>query len=79
MITREEVIKRLEGVAKEIAELKADLATIKAQLQKPVPNGAILTEAGKSVRSIAEGIVAGMMTSRAIQSVSELVRALGLS
>lgn len=61
-----------------IVELRADLATIKAQLSKSSPSPTILTEAAKSFRNVAEGIVAGAMTNRTMQLATDLLRALGL-
>lgn len=61
-----------------IVELRADLATIKAQLSKSSPSQSILAEATKSLRSVAEGILAGAMTNRTIQFATDLLRALGI-
>ncbi len=60
------------------AEIRSDLATIKAQLAKASPSRQILAEAGKSLRNLTEGIVAGAMTSRVIEAAAVLGRALGL-
>ena len=61
-----------------IAELRADLATIKAQLLKSSPSHSILAESTKSVRNVAEGILASAMTNSTVQLASDLLRALGL-
>jgi hypothetical protein len=61
-----------------VVELKADLATVKAQLSKSSPSHSILAEATKSLRNVAEGILAGAMTNRTVQLATDLLRALGL-
>ncbi len=61
-----------------IVELMADLATIRAQLSKSSPSPTILTEATKSLRNVAEGILAGAVTNRTMQLATDLLRALGL-
>jgi hypothetical protein len=60
-------------------ELAADVATIKAQLSKPSPSVAILHEAGKSVRNVVEGIVAGVLTSPLLMAAAALGKAIGLN
>jgi hypothetical protein len=45
-----------------LADLSADISTIRAQLAKSSPNKGIIQEAGKSMRNIVEGIVGGMLT-----------------
>jgi hypothetical protein len=42
-------------------DLQGDIATIKSQLAKRQPLRSILTEAGRSIRNITEGLAAGMM------------------
>ena len=59
-------------------EIRADLETIKAQLRKPKPSVAIMREAGTTVRSILENVVAGAMTPTAIAATVILWRSLGL-
>jgi hypothetical protein len=61
-----------------IVELRADLAAIRAQLSKSSPSHSILTESTRSVRNVAEGILAGAMTNRTVQLAADLLRALGL-
>ena len=62
----------------EVANLKAEVATIRAQLSKSTPNQTILAEAGRSLRSIAEGVFAGAITNRTVQLAADLARGLGL-
>jgi hypothetical protein len=59
-------------------ELAADIATIKAQLSKPSPSVSILHEAGKSVRNVVEGVVAGALTSPLLHTAIALGLTLGL-
>jgi len=65
---------RLEAVQ----DLRIDLDAIKSQLSKSTPNNAIVIEAGRSIRNIAEGILAGAMTDRSVRLVTDLMRALGI-
>ena len=59
--------------------LQADIATIKAQLAKPTPSKTILAEAGSSIRSVIENLVASAVLSpQATQLVNTLGRLLGL-
>jgi uncharacterized protein YlxP (DUF503 family) len=60
------------------AEIESELATIRAQLAKSVPNRTILYEAGKSIRSLAEGVIAGMMTPQAVAAAATLWSMLGV-
>lgn len=59
-------------------ELEGDLATIKAQLRKSSPSAAILREAGRSVRSITEGVLAGVFTPQGVVAIAMLANALGI-
>ena len=59
------------------ATMEADLDTVRAQLKKPSLSRAILSEAGKSVRNLVEGVAAGMMTPQAIAAATALAAALG--
>jgi hypothetical protein len=52
--------------------------TIRAQLTKATPSASIVREAGQSLRSISEGIIAGMLTSPVAAAAERLFRALGL-
>ncbi|QXQ06214.1 hypothetical protein KX816_18885 [Sphingosinicellaceae bacterium] len=47
------------------SDVEGDLATIKAQLQKPSPVASILRETGKSLRNLTEGVAAGLLTAPA--------------
>lgn len=55
-------------------EIKAELATIRAQLEKATPSSSILREAGASLRNIVEGAVGS-----AVSSAPALWKLLGLS
>ena len=59
-------------------ELVADIETIEAQLSKPSPSPTILQEAGRSLRSIVEGVAAGILTPPVIAAAPALWSALGL-
>lgn len=58
-----------------LADIKADIATLRAQLSKSNPSLSIVGEATKSIRSITEGVIAGMITPEAIAAVSALLAA----
>ncbi|MDB5600943.1 MAG: hypothetical protein JWN71_2987 [Xanthobacteraceae bacterium] len=45
-----------------IDEMRADVATLRAQLAKSAPSQTILQEAGKTLRNVVEGIGAGLLT-----------------
>ena len=60
-----------------VAELKGDIATIRAQLSKAAPMPGILREAGRSMRNIVEGIAAGLFDSRGSGSRSGALVSLG--
>ena len=59
-------------------ELKGDLDTVKAQLSKPAPSKAVLTEAGRSLRNVIEGATGGMLAPGALTAGAALLKALGL-
>lgn len=61
------------------SSLNADIKTIRAQLEKPLPSRSILAEAGCSIRSIIENIAASAVTPQALAALSSFVRSLGLS
>jgi hypothetical protein len=63
----------------EKTSIAADVATIKAQLLKPNPSRAILSEAGKSIRSIVENIAASAVTPQVLAALANFVRSIGLS
>lgn len=56
----------------ERASLAADVKTIRAQLEKPDPSRTIIVEAGRSIRSIVENIVASAITPQALAALSTL-------
>jgi hypothetical protein len=66
-----------------LADIKADIDTIRAQLVKSAPNRGIIQEAGKSLRNVVEGIVGGMLTTPVATAISAaaamLWSALGIS
>lgn len=64
--------------AKTMEELKGDIQTIRAQLQKPSPSHPIIQEAGKSLRNVVEGITGGMLTPTVAAAAAALWSALGL-
>jgi hypothetical protein len=59
-------------------EISADLRTIASQLSKTSPSLQILQEAGRSVRSIVEGVAASLLTPGVIAAAPALWSALGL-
>lgn len=59
-------------------DMAADIATIKAQLSKQAPSIKILHETAKSLRNIAEQIVAGVLTSESVQALAAFGVAIGL-
>ena len=56
-------------------EIKADLATIRAQLEKAKPSASILREAGRSLRNIIEGAAGGAIIG---PTAAALWKALGI-
>ena len=77
--TFESELSKIEVDDRARQDLAADIATIKAQLSKPSPSASILREAAKTVRSVSEGIVAGVLTSPLMQAAIALGTALGLN
>jgi len=68
----------IEGTAvPRIAEIRADVDTIKAQLAKPSPLTPILVEAARSIRNITERVVAGILSPPTIAAVTALGKATG--
>ena len=59
-------------------EMLADVRTISAQLSKPAPSTSIVREAGRSLRSVVEGVAAGALTLPVIAAAAALWSALGL-
>jgi hypothetical protein len=72
----EHELSKAQVSAEKLVEIAADIATIKAQLSKPSPSLAILREAGHSIRSVAEGIAAGVLTSPLVGAATALVSAI---
>ena len=64
---------------KVVDDLRADIATITSQVAKSEPSRGVLAEAGKSVRSIVEGITAGALTPSAVAAAMALAHVLGAS
>lgn len=58
--------------ANTVASLRADIATINAQLAKQSPSRAILNEVGKTMRNVLEGITGGMLTPGAVHAITAL-------
>ncbi|MFX6652786.1 hypothetical protein ABTG83_19840, partial [Acinetobacter baumannii] len=54
-------------------ELDAEAATIRAQLQKPRPNGIILRECGATLRSLVESVAANALTPPALVTAANLL------
>ncbi len=63
----------------ERASLVADIKTIRAQLEKPNPSRTTIVEAGRSIRSVVENIVASAITPQVLAALSTFTRTLGLS
>jgi hypothetical protein len=53
-----------------LADVRADIDTIRAQLVKSTPNRGIIQEAGKSLRHVVEGVVGGMLTTPVTTAVT---------
>jgi hypothetical protein len=73
-----EALKTLSLPADKLTDLQANLDTVRAQLAKPAPSLSIIQEAGRSVRNLIEGVMAGMLTGPAMTYAQYLIRALGL-
>ena len=74
----EEALKSETANPEILASISADLDTIKAQLRKPEPSTSVLVEAGRSLRTIAEGAAAGVLGSKLTTALVALGHALGL-
>jgi hypothetical protein len=83
------IVTRLEAFAAALAPLaldpgvrqnaEAEIDTLRAQLRKAKPNGVILTEGGRTLRSIAENIIATVVAPPAlVASAAALWSVLGL-
>jgi hypothetical protein len=60
------------------AEIEPEIQTIKAQLAKAQPSVAILREAGRSLRSISEGVAGGLLAPHVLTAIGALLSLLGL-
>ncbi len=63
--------------AEQLSDFRNDLATIRAQLAKAAPSHSIVREAARSVRTIAEGAVGGMLTPSIMTALAALGKATG--
>jgi hypothetical protein len=72
-----ELIKSPQDVP--IIDMRADVDTLRAQLTKSSPSTAVLQEVGRTLRSLGEGVAAGMLTQPAITALAALLTALGIS
>lgn len=62
----------------ELEEIRADLDTIKAQLDKKMPNRSILSAALESLKNIAEGVAVNLITPKTHDAIGALALALGV-
>ena len=67
----------LNLTAEKLSDLQSDLDTIKAQLAKTAPSHSIVREAARSVRTIVEGAVGGMLTPSIVTAIVALGKATG--
>lgn len=56
--------------------MRADLDTIKAHLNKEAPSTTILQEAGRSLRTISEGLAANVLALPSAAGLEALLKAL---
>lgn len=61
-----------------LADLTADIATLRGQLAKTQPSVSILHEAGRSLRNVTEGALGGMLSHPAASSATALWQLLGI-
>jgi hypothetical protein len=59
------------------ADLKADIATMKAQLEKADPSHSIVADAGHSLRKAVEGIEVEVLSPAAQSAITALGKAIG--
>lgn len=74
----EEALRASEIPSSVLAEFRAELETIKAQLGKAQPSISILREAGQSLRTITESVAANTLTAPVTAGAIAVMRALGL-
>jgi hypothetical protein len=67
------------ALAEILDELKSYTGTIRAQLSKPTPNSNLISETGRSLRSVIEGVVGNAVSAPVIESMTTVLRTLGLS
>jgi hypothetical protein len=77
----EELANALAAVPQEvpIIDMRADVDTVRAQLGKSTPSPIVLREAGSTLRSLGEGVAAGLLTPVAAAALAALLKALGLN
>ena len=73
-----DALKSAELPAPVNSEMRADLDTIKAQLAKGTPNSTVLQEAGRSLRTVSEGLAANVLAAPVAVGIAALLKALGL-
>jgi hypothetical protein len=66
LVEYETAIKAVDIPNPTLSEIEGDLGAIKAQLNKPTPSTTILSAAGRSLKSITEGVIAGILTPQAM-------------
>lgn len=71
-----ELIKSPQDVP--IIDMRADVDTLRAQLTKSSPSTGVLQEVGQTLRSLGEGVAAGMLTQPAVAALAALLAALGI-
>ncbi len=59
------------------AEIEHDAATIQSQLKKPQPNPTIVQEAGRSIRTVLEGAVGGVLATAMTPGLAQAITAFG--
>src|SRR5262245_37924370 len=75
----EQALEDASALAAKRADIDGDLNTIKAQLSKPSYSKTIVTEAGRSLRSLVEGAISNALTPPALaNAAAALWKALGL-
>lgn len=72
-----EIEKAQDQDSNDICQLTSDVGTIRSQLAAPTPRGAILREAGHSIRNVVEGAVGGTLTPSLLTAAMGLAHLLG--
>jgi hypothetical protein len=78
LVKLESTIDESQLEQKDLLEIKADIATMRAQLAKPNPSSSILKEAGASLRKVLEGAAGGMLAPGVTAAAKALWSALGI-